>query len=536
MKNETCSLLIVDDEPIIREGLALGVDWLSVGFQVAGCVATGEEALLFLEQGLVDVILTDIRMPVMDGIELIRKSKTSYPSIRYVILSGYESFTYAKSAIALGVIDYIVKPINDDELLVLFQNIHDDIIHQRQVALSANKQSPIHQTEILHRLLFPSSDQEPIDSSNIASLLQQPIEVLEASYVQIVILSLKSADANCETDEFYRELFALLKLFCEREAVPVMMAGKVFLFFFQSQSRKSPDMIVTFCLDLLQNIRTSIMNNDESGVDIHFGIGQAEKGVNGIQRSAMSAQTQLTRSHFYQVSPVGLPPPDASFVSAQLTELLAQYQPSSLIQDYMRSHRVSAILSPLSMLFERIRLLQPEIDPLCLRMIDYARELVTLTARKYAQKESADTESLFKRLRQSEHYDQFVQLFLSTIQQWLDLDVGDDADTEHHMIVRIKRYIYDNYQNKLNLQNLSDAFYLNASYLSTLFKKKTGQTLSDYLHNVRMEKACQLLTQTRLSIGDIAKQVGYGDYRHFSTVFKKEYGISPFQYRLDALQ
>lgn len=125
------SMLIVDDEAEIREGLA-SLDWQSIGYEVAGVGTHGLEALVFLEEKPVDVILTDIRMPFMDGIQLLEAAKKKYPFIKVIMLSGYNDFDYAKKAMKLGAADYLLKPTNVDELFAVFAELHRTMISEKQ--------------------------------------------------------------------------------------------------------------------------------------------------------------------------------------------------------------------------------------------------------------------------------------------------------------------------------------------------------------------------------------------------------------------
>ena len=126
------TILIVDDEAEIRDGLA-SLDWQTIGYEIAGVGAHGLEALALMEERPVDVILTDIRMPFMDGIQLLDAVKEKYPFVKVIILSGYDDFEYAKKALRLGATDYLLKPTVIEDLFTVFKELHQKMVNEKQI-------------------------------------------------------------------------------------------------------------------------------------------------------------------------------------------------------------------------------------------------------------------------------------------------------------------------------------------------------------------------------------------------------------------
>lgn len=214
------SILIVDDEAEIREGLA-SLDWQSIGYEIAGIGAHGLEALAFMEERPVDVMLIDIRMPFMDGIQLLEAVKEKYPFVKVIILSGYDDFDYAKKALRLGATDYLLKPTVIEDLFGIFKELHQKMINEKQIeyrhAILERKEmllSRMLRKKFLKELLTGKVSQEDIEQSAAEAefILSQ-----ESDY-QVSILSLdrlRNGVSGASKKEFQLIVFSLDNMLTE---------------------------------------------------------------------------------------------------------------------------------------------------------------------------------------------------------------------------------------------------------------------------------------------------------------------------------
>ncbi|NOV02626.1 response regulator [Paenibacillus planticolens] len=383
-------ILIVDDETVIREGIqrTLQTRFPEHGVHLA---ANAEQAIALLRSQRIQIVLTDILMPGMTGLELMNLSRSRHPHVKWVVISAYSEFSYAQEAVRLGAKDYLLKPIGKEVLSEMIRKLGDEIAHETELIeeaelLKANRKYL--QEAVFHRFA-QGLDTGRIDMDPFME--QHP-------YFHLIMVKMESDKA------VYLENF------------------------------------------IIENVLLELTERYGKGfVTVHDG-----KSLLGL---------------------VTLP--DAALLPALVDEL--------------RSHLVKYLKVPFQI----------------------------MSSEKIDRIEAVPAE--VQRMRQA-----------STTQVYEHHASGSDRSVDVAL-----QYIRTHYHDDLSLEKVAAIVYLNPVYFSQLFKQKTGQGFKEYVTHLRLEQAKQLLMNPKLKLADVADRIGYQDMRHFSQVFRKKYGVTPSEYRLE---
>lgn len=397
--------LIVDDEPLVRNGLLNSIEWKEYQIDVIGAASNGLEAIDIIEKNPPDIVLTDIRMPGMDGLELAEWIKVNYPQILVVFLTGYSEFEYARAALKLDAVDYLLKPVNEEELRGILDRLRVSI-------------------ESKHR-----QEQEDIRKREI---IKEAMLVLQDNFISSILNEQMNAALIEERMSFYE--------------IP-----------FSAESF----MITVFEVNLPDT----------------------------------STEGGLTLSN----------------VKKSLKEMIISVF-SSFDQKYVLSSENYLIL------------------------------ILSLNQKNTCEKSNNEVPQFFEEIRKSANTKAFkVNIGVSGIYAGMENVNVCYAEALNSLILggrqsrktveEIKRFIESNYMKDIDLKTISDKFYLNSSYLSRLFSCETGISFTDYLTQCRMDKAVVLMKDPALKIYEISEMVGYSSEKYFARVFKKSFGITPYEYR-----
>lgn len=521
------NVLLVDDEREIRQGLRLKIDWRQLGMQIAGEAGNGQEALEWLRNEPCDVIITDMRMPIMDGVELLESCSRQYPEIRLIVLTGYDDFQYAHAAIKNRASDLLLKPVTRSELAGALAKVASDLDLERS-AQAERKLAEWKLSRYLEEMkeqfingvikAYPGGGHlwpERIRLFGLSELASQP--------VRFVAVGLSPASAETPDESELRLPFELL---CRELAGGASGSGPGIPVF---REAKHPGLLF------------AIVPDDPAAV-----------------RSFSGQVTERVRSYLKREAIVAAGEP------AQGLEAWREGYLSSVLVWYMGQHARQT----------GSELLRGQADP---------GQLATPDKLKLMQRHLADgRKEAFEKLVEEElakalalSHPQFVKLIFQCClsiesaagmlgfalrdkdEIWVDpewvwelgtvpkacrflfglaeplfaLKKGCGTREEPSIVEAMKDMIELNYMNDLNLSQIAEQYHYNLSYLSDLFKTKTGKSFLQYLTDVRMNKAVQLLDETPLSLSDIAELTGFSNASYFSTKFKKVFGISPSEHR-----
>lgn len=504
--------LIVDDEEIIRTGIKNLLDWKDFGFEEIHTASSALEALQMMKQTSYDLLLTDIRMPVMTGLELIAEARQDYPHLKIAIISGYNDFEYMKQAFPYGIENYILKPIDAEELQSTLTIVMDKLDHEyKQTQLRQMMNSMLLDNVLLSWIMM--SQGEPA--------LQERLELfhvkLSCSHYTVAIIRLlklnQSAAVEQMSIEYLRSAFQKSCHEGETLYLTVNLSNDI-LVVLGSDSPSSP----TRLQELLQQ------EMDEWGAcdkNWFAAVGAAVDHPMRVHQSFCSAEALLLYSCFPEESQVQV----VSIQEKRITALLELLDTSEkALQEIVFSPleeataTISSHLQRLASsasytaLMDFIYLLLSESNKL--QRLVQAKDSIPL-----------DFSLLLDRKSFTASCTQCLQLLTAYVEQ------HSNSNTMNPMIMRVLDYIQTNFSENMSLKTLSQQFNISQIYLGRLFKSETGFLFTEYLSNFRLEKAKELLANTDMKSNDIAFEIGFNNSNYFANVFKKRVGVYPTKYR-----
>lgn len=530
-------IMLVDDEEEVRKSIIKKIDWEHAGFQVVGDAENGEEALEKIEVLVPDVVLTDIKMPYMDGLMLAERLRQKYPSIKILIFSGFDDFEYAKQAIKLNVTEYILKPVNVEELTLILKrikfNLDEEIEQKRNVNLLREN----------YRNSLPIIREHFLNDVVQGNLSPEIIEERIAEY-RIPIAGAKkwvAAVVNVEPREHSER--KTLSLHEEQELIPISVRQLV-----DEKLKESYRFVLFNASTELTAIVAVDAHNTQTGlidlfgdicresrrileVPITIGIGHSCTQIKDISNSFRSALNALgykaiigTGSTIYINDVEPLHYGKLLFEGKEESELIAaiKFGPKEQIEAVVRNivnkmddakvHARQHQVYILNVVNCVIKLTQ-QYDLALPQMLGLEGDLLDIP----------------KTIRKRDEFSQWLLAASCSINEAIN---QERDNTTKNTIQEAKQYILEHYQNPdLSVEMICRHLHMSQAYFSTMFKKETGQAYIAYLTEVRLNKAVELLNTTEDKTYIIASKVGYQEQNYFSYVFKKQFGISPTKYR-----
>lgn len=516
-------LLIADDEDHLRDLIITQIDWVQLGFEVMGA-RDGKEALELVENGFVpDALLTDVRMPIMDGLELSERLKERCPDIAIIVLSGHDEFSYAKKSMQLGTSDYLLKPIRPAALTEVMRKLRstlDEAQEQKRelmhIQMQLEESMPILRQQYLLMLLYDSFPEEMIRDQfdylgiSLAGLsytvclvshppLENPADKFFTCFAVQNVLQ-KLFDENCicifDNEGLQMMLCASSRESSDRDALESRLksAIKQINAQFSLVATASMGVDVPSLSDLPQSYKSALAALEGRVI-----------GGNGIVYDALMKSAFLGTVQYDQ--PFALSETIASVFSYERAEVLR--------------HNIGA-------LFDDMRA-QNCTDITYLRLV--CSDLINNVHRVFSGCGEIDGD-IFRRLFGAMTLD---ELRTVTTDYILELKVKNDEvsrQKQKGLIHQAFEYIEQNFQDPgLSLSSIAHQLYVSPSYLSNLFSRKCEMNFVDYVTRLRMESAKKLLLSTALKTYEVATQVGYKDPQYFSNSFKKYTGMTPSEFR-----
>lgn len=533
------SIILVDDEEEVRKSIIKQIGWEAAGFKVVGDAENGEDALEKIEALEPDVVLTDIRMPYMDGLALAEKIRQRYPSMKVVIFSGYDDFEYAQKAIKLNVTEYILKPVNVEELTSILKriksNLDEEIEEKRNVnRLRENyrKSLPMIREQFFNDIVRRSLDDDFIE----AKLKEYEIPIRGARKWIIAAIDVEKNDGRSNPTLSFHEEQELIPI-SVMQIVKEKMSSYCRYALFQSIAEAGMVVVAaldgghttTGLIDVLGDICKEARRILEVPVTIGIGHGCVQlSNIGDSYRSAVEALGYKTvvgsGSTIYigDMEPVGGGKlefdgmDEADFISA------VKFGPDEKIEAV--AARISGKLESARVHYRQQQVYVFGILNTIIQMIqqyDLDLEEILGSELEYL--------SVVEKVQKREEFGGWLRKIAGKMHE----AINQERDlTTRQVIQQAKQYIMDNYQNPdLSVEMICRHLHMSPAYFSTVFKKETGQAYTAYLTEIRLNKAVELLNKTDDKTYVIASKVGYQEQNYFSYVFKKKYGVSPTKFR-----
>lgn len=532
-------IFLVEDESIVREGLRDNIPWQQYGYKFVGEASDGEMALPMIQKTRPDVLLTDIKMPFMDGLSLSRIVHQEFPDMKIIIISGYDDFEYARQAISVGVEQYLLKPITRaslqkvlTELKVKIESEQEQKNYQEKFQNETREYEQFSRTNFFMKVFEGRMPVQEIYEEAAKLSLR-----LNAPCYNLMMFSLlekrEGANAGFESEEFARKREELLHYFVRYpEFIVFRWNINTYGVLMQGSAAQMQEM-ADRCLENVERI----CQPAEDIFDWYAAVGEP------VERLSMLAECYSNVNHYFayrflvpnehiftrEVTDSYMPREeggkigdiDCSKVDQELIKDFLLKGSRDEIADFVDSYLLSIQEALKSRLFQNY--------------LVFHIHFVTMS---YVEEIGCDKKEFLELL--GEEQIQEVNLTLEELSPYIQnilekaMELRDrESDNQSKKVLKkALEYIEENYaQESLSLNTVSGAVNVSPGYFSAIFSQAMETTFIEYVTQKRMEKAKKLLRQTEKHSGEIALEVGYKDPHYFSFVFKKTQGCTPREYR-----
>lgn len=527
-------VFLVEDEFVVREGIKNNVDWKSHGYDFCGEASDGELAFPMIQKLKPDIVITDIRMPFMDGLALSKLIKKEMPSIEIIILSGYEEFEYAKEGIKIGIAQYLLKPINGEELLKEVDIVAEKIIEKqkeseiREKYLREMEENFLKERKELFQYLVTGS-KSAAELLEIADKLNVDLSSMWYNVVLLIIKSNRHAqneysDSLVEIEEKLKEADSEHILIFDRN-----LEGKAFLF--KADSKEELETIqkeyMTRVVDILRGYEN---------VRYFGGIGLPVNRLRELPVSFESASHAFAHRYLVSESLIlsGEEMRQGNYLKKEefdLSDVNPKQIDRNKIKEFLKVGEKEEVIYFIEEFFRDIgsSVMKSNLFRQYIIMDVYFCVAEFLEGLQVQREEIEPFDFTSGILQTQEGAMEYVTCI---VKRALELREKTASNRYGDVVDEVKRYIEENYAEEgLSLNLLASHVNFSPNHLSMIFSQQTGQTFIKYLTDFRMNKAKELLRCTGKKSSVISMEVGYKDPHYFSYLFKKTQGMTPTQYR-----
>lgn len=528
-------VLLVEDEVLVREAITENIVWNEIGLRLITSCKNGREAIEAIEKEVPDIVITDICMPYIDGMQLSEYIYTRYPETKIIIFSGYDEFEYAKQALQYKVEEYLLKPVTAGELTELLVKIKNKIDTQRKEKNDIKRLRGTYykhlntiRSQVLNDLILGNKFEEEYKDE----MKESGIE-LSKKYFKVAIIDTEISYPSDFVIGNNQNQSALLS-FAIYNIINEIMSAQSLGLTFQQKDRK---IVLIFESDLKVNFENEVRTvceliqdkiKDYLQVEIFIGIGKKVDSLSKIYLSYEQAFELINYSYLYGHNCI-ISQQEIDFfrkeidISTNIDKLLLQ-----VTRQFYKE--IELELDRLLKKIKEAYLRKEEVSIIMQSIIVAANETLKLAGVERHVKESKDEQWIYEFEKKKNIYDAFeiVKEYLNSVMEQL-YDLKEDTSKKQSLLAL--DYIEKNYQNsELTLQMLCKYLSMSPSYFSAIFKKETGETFVEALTKKRMQVAKNLLKYTSLKNYEIAEKIGFSDAHYFSQTFKKYIGKTPKEY------
>ncbi|GMK37623.1 DNA-binding response regulator [Paenibacillus sp. CCS19] len=530
------SLLIVDDESSVVDTLALTIDWEQIDIETVYRAYSANEALRLLSTHSIDIMLADIYMPGMSGIELVEQVHMHHKHVKSVLLSGHAEFQYAKQAMTYKVFDYLLKPASDEEIIEVIGRLAEqvkqdwqDVISHDKVVNTLKESLPVLKDKLLNELLVKRQPQDSLDY--LLSLYEVPFQIGDSMHMMLIRLEESFAEYN-DRDIYLleyaimniaQEIFAAsFELWSCRDANNYLVIA--------ARGRKSPSG---------EGVVEEAQRFESLALQVQRNIGLYLKRVVSVlvsKRGLFPNDVHALYTHLVNQVRSRLGNETGCFIPGDIPDVELELQPVTLLYEtptfhhLLDSHQWEAFALKLEQVLDNLK----QQTNLSEEHVQEAYMVITGAFYHYAHKHNRLLSELLggmqlvdRSVRSVAHLSEWAYHVLDKFKMNA---IVEQRSSKDKLIGKVKDFIARNI-GTISLQTIADAVFLHPVYLSRLYKAETGQSISDYIHAQRMEKAAHLLKEDSIRIYEISENLGFKNAAYFSKVFREEFGMSPQEYR-----
>lgn len=532
-------VLFADDEILTREAITENTPWEETGFTLMGTAQNGKEAIELMEMGKPDLLITDICMPIMDGIELSEFVKKNYPDTQVMILSGYDEFEYAKQALKNGVAEYILKPITSfelkEELLKFKEKIdkaYDQKYHVEKIQKAYEKNMPVVREHFLNRLLEGNIAKEQIEER-----LEYFGIKLEGAYQAVAFVEIEDVTEIMRSYPGMPEnlmQFAIANianeiLINQKKAITFQNVNDTCVVIYAEESEEKLQNLIRETGDSIREAMVRCMKTQ-----VYIAVGETVHTPAKWKKSYESAKHAEEFKYLIE-DPSYIFEKDFCTNSNIKTEQSA-FEINEWVEKlvlYMKANQSEKLEKAIQDFFAEIYHAKYERQTACLQIqncvlsIAIKLEEIGLELPNHAERETSFINYLhtYKRLSQIKERFQIFCMDLTSV-------IASKKENSNQTMAELAiDYMNKNYSNPdLSLNAVCEYLSVSVSYFSMIFKNYTKETFIEMLTKVRMEKAKKMLETTRMKNYEVAAAVGYNDPHYFGATFKKYTGMTPTEY------
>jgi len=534
-----CRVIIADDEPKVLLLIRNLIQWEELGLELVATANDGISALDLIEELHPDIVITDIRMPGYDGIELIEKAKALDPRIDFIIISGYRHFNYAQKAIRFGVEDYLLKPLKALEINQTLRKMTEkykerDKAKQREEQYSARIEDDAkkRQEQFIASLLAEKSDgaaPATVDSVNEEFGLDFKVDAFQAFIVK--------------TDVYYASLNPNVRKLLMEKSMGVIkdaLQGKCHAFLlhptehgiyglvnFSEAQKKTLRKAMVAIIDALQS-QSELFDR----IKVTIGLGHQAEVIDEMAASVKEAEYAVANRLIHGAGRI-IDRTGGQESAELVRQMISAPVRSSLLKgvEILDDREIRTVFDALAeqvagneaMTGKAIAALCEE----CVQILRFGLKSQN-SVDEWVDEKQADFFEKFGMCNTQKDVFQLLGSYASS----LITHVAARRKSENSKPIReAQKYIQENFGSAINLESISQKAGFNATYFSLLFKKETGMNFLEYLTDVRIKEAKLMLADPRKSIADVAEAVGYSDVKHFSKLFTRNTGIHPSKFR-----
>lgn len=531
-------VLIIDDESIIRKGIKNIINWKQLDCEVCADACDGIDGIELIKTHLPEIIITDIRMPGLDGISMIKQVKDIVPNSKIIILTGYRDFDYVHEAIKCGAYDFLLKPTKIEELTSVLAKAVNEISEQKikyqeidRFRLLFEQSIPILRERLLHDIIYG------INTNENEIIEKMKLFKLDIKNFVLVIME-NDYDEKSTSTQYDKHLcqFGIVnsfeEIFAEKYEVISIMLNKSRVGFIIQKADKSPIDIseVSEKCGYLQEVISN-------GFGFTVTIAVSSNGVSAMELTekhkeclgSLEYKSYIGNNAIIQYNDLN------SFFRYEDYSTLDNYQKQLL--ESIKSGNEGLVKVTTQNIFRYITANNINISYLknfyysTLSSINDIRITVLAAETDKKHEEGRDIASLLQLIEKCDSVEELNSL-LDEVAVRIAVKVNNYNNRSIKLVLRKAiEYIHEHYNEQVTLNEVADSIYVSTFYISRMFKKELGKNFVDYLNDVRIEKAKELLKDVKYKTYEVADMVGISDPHYFSKLFKKHSGITPSEYR-----
>lgn len=539
-------IFLAEDEVVVRETIKRMIPWEELGFELVGEAADGEMALPLLIRQQPDLLITDIKMPFMDGLTLARLAKKEIPGLKVVILSGYDDFNYAKQAIGIGVEDYLLKPITKNALIERLSEIRSRYEHektQKEYYEKFQREMQAYEKNS-SRDFFEALVDGSMDMMEVYKRAEKlGLDIVAEAYNVLIFTMNCDEDFSGQRDEYSSweaESLELLENFFAGHSSAMLFRSNIFSYgVLLKGQRETIEENTRACVDEIRKI----LSRQDGRREWFLAVGQSVERLSQIQKSYHTASRAFSQRYLYDENilyydemetmehPGGQAETEDNAylqkvdVNALNPAILQKFLSNGLqeeTENFVKDYFYAIGQEPMeSLVFRNYVILNVRFS-----VISFIKGLGCDTN----EMESADTEEVLA--ESGKNMESAIAYAKKMISQAIEIRDQNSGNKNRSILKTAVDFIDSHYMDEeISLNTVANAANVSSNHFSALFSQNMGQTFIEYLTTLRMNKAKELLRCTGMRSSEIAGEIGYKDAHYFSYLFKKTQGMTPSDYR-----